>query len=142
VVRIAASNPICTHQELAALEFEPSSKFVGFDKNPKAIEEHEQKIRTIGVMSRFAIAMLTKTKAELIDTVRSMDEDEDKEVNSSTFLEYMVDAREKLEALLAFVTAAEFRHACAMANVYSEEAEKLPPLPKPPVPTIGGPKRL
>jgi hypothetical protein len=88
-------------------------------------------------MSRFAIGMLTKTKAELIDTVRSMDEAGDEEVNSVSFHGYLTDAREKLEALLAFVTAAECRYACAMANVYSEEAEKLPPIPKPPVPTLG-----
>jgi hypothetical protein len=31
-----------------------------------------------------------------------------------------VHAREKIEALLAFVTAAEMRQACAMANVWAE----------------------
>jgi hypothetical protein len=62
-------------------------------------------------------------------------------VNPSTFLQYMVDAREKVEALLSFITAAEFRHACAMANVYSDEEDKLPPIPNPPVPEIDSRRR-
>jgi len=30
----------------------------------------------------------------------------------------------------------EIRYACAMANVYSGDGEKLPPIPKPPAPEI------
>jgi hypothetical protein len=137
VVRIAVSNPIVTHEQLAAQEFEPWPEFVGFDKNPKAMEEHEQKLRSLGIMSRFAIGLLSKTKQELIESVRAMDKDRDEEVNSMNFLEYMSGAREKVEALLSFITAAEIRQACAMANVYSDDGDKLPPIPKPPEPTLG-----
>jgi len=130
VVQLAVDNPIITYEQLAALEFEPWSPFVGFDKKPKAMEEHEEKLRSIGVMSRFS-------KAKLIETVRSMDEAKDEEASSSSMLEYLTGARERLEALLAFVTAAEFRHASAMACVYSDDGESLPPVPKPPSPEIG-----
>jgi len=44
-----------------------------------------------------------------------------------------------VEAILSFITTAELRHACAMANVYSDEGEKLPPIPKPPEPTFRPP---
>jgi hypothetical protein len=113
VVRLAIDNPIITHEELAALEFEPSSRFVGFDQSPK----------------------------ELIESVRGMDEKQDEEVNSMNFLGYLTDAREKTEAILSFLTAAEIRHACAMANVYAGDEANLPPIPTPEKPTLGGPKR-
>jgi hypothetical protein len=132
VLRLAVSNPICTHEELAALEFEPFAQFVNFAKNPQAMEEHEEKLKTISVMSRFAIAMLGKTKAEMIQSILDFDEDADEEASSMAFLEYMTRARGNLEALFEFVTAAEIRHACAMANVYSDE-ERAPPIPEPPV---------
>jgi len=141
VVRLAVHNPIISHEELAAQEFEPSPYFIGFDKNPKAMEEHEEKLRTIAVMSRFAISTLGKSKAELIETVRKMDEDEDEDVNSSNFLKYLLDSRGKVEAVLEFIVLAECRFAVAMANVYSEDGEKLPPIPKPSKPILGNPKR-
>jgi hypothetical protein len=141
IIRLAISNPIATHEELAALPFEPESRLAGFDKNPKAIEDHEEKLRHIGIMSRFAIAMLSKSKAELIESVRNMDEARDEEVNSMSFLGYLTVARERMEAILSFVTAAEIRHACAMANVYANDKANLPPIPTPEKPTLGNPKR-
>jgi hypothetical protein len=54
---------------------------------------------------------------------------------------YLTSARERLEALLAYVTAAEFRHASAMACVYSDDDEKLPPVPKPTSPKIDSRRR-
>jgi hypothetical protein len=140
IIRLAVSTPIATHEELAALRFEPESRLAGFDKNPRAIEDHEEKLRHIGIMSRFAIAMLSKSKAEMIEAVREMDAKRDEEVNSMTFLAYLTNAREKMEALLSFITAAEGRHACAMANVYADDKANLPPIPGPEKPTFGGPK--
>jgi hypothetical protein len=133
IVRIAASNPICTHEQLAALEFEPSSEFAGFDQNPTAMEEHEEKLRSIGAASRVAVVTLSKTKQDLIGLVVHLDEDKDKDSGSIRMLEFLTDARAKLEALLAFVTAAEVRFARAMANVDGN----LPPIPKPPSEEIG-----
>jgi hypothetical protein len=137
VVRLAAaSDPIISHKQLAALEFEPDQFFIGFDKDPRKAEEHEEKLRSIGIISRFAVGLLGRTKAELIEAVRSMDVKGDDEASSDNFLRYIVDARGKLEALLAFVTAFEIRIACAIANVYSEDGKELPPLPEPPSPDI------
>jgi hypothetical protein len=136
VVQLAVSNPIVTYEEL-----EPWPQFVGFDKNPKAMEEHEQKLRSLGIMSRFAIGLLGKTKAELIESVRAMDKDEDEDVHSMSFLEYLTDARGKLEAILSFVNAVEIRFASAIATVYPGETDKLPPIPKPPEPTLGRRRR-
>jgi hypothetical protein len=136
IIRLAASNSICTHKQLADLQFEPEQYFIGFDKDPARMEEHEEKLRSVGVISRFAVALLGKTKVELIEAVRSMDAGDDEQVRSGKFLEYVVDARGKLEALLSFVTALEIRHACAMANVYLDDEERLPPIPEPPAPEI------
>jgi hypothetical protein len=141
VVQLAVDNPIITHEQLAAAEFEPWPELVGFGKNPKAQEEHEERLRSLGVMSRFSLAILGMTKAELIDRVRSMDEDKDEEANSGTFLWYLTGARERLEAILSFVISAEIRHASAMACVYSDESEKLPPVPKPPSPKMDSRRR-
>jgi hypothetical protein len=103
VVHLAAETPICTHEELAAMEFKPETYFVGFDKNPQAMEEHEEKLRSIGIMSRFAIVNLGKTKEELIEVVRSMDEHMNPQVNSGNFLMWLTGGREKVEALLNFM---------------------------------------
>jgi hypothetical protein len=130
-LKLAASTPICTHEELAALEFAPESHFVGVGQDPTRMETHEEFLRQINIMSRFAIGLLGKTKQELIDTVRNMDEDERTTADSCQFLEYLTDARGKAEALLNFLTSAEIRHACAMANVYAGDKEKLPPIPGP-----------
>jgi hypothetical protein len=142
VIRLATSSPICSHHELAALDFEPDQHFVNFGKNPEAQEQHEERLRSVCIGSRFAMAILGRTKTEMIESIRALDVDQDDEANSMTFLQYMTDTREKLEALLAFVTSAEVRHACAMANAYPDEKEKQPPIPKPPAePTIGRRKR-
>jgi hypothetical protein len=105
------------------------------------MEEHEQKLRSIGIMSRFAVGLLGKSKQELIESVRAMDEDKDEETGSVAFLKYATDAREKLEALLSFVTSLEIRFASAMAVVYLGDEEKLPPIPKPSEPTLSGRNR-
>jgi hypothetical protein len=142
VVRLAASTPICTHEELAAMSFEPWPGFVGFGKDPQAMEHHEEFLRAISIASRFAVSLLGKTKTELIESVRHFDEDRDEEANSMTFLTYLTDAREKAEALLRFITTAECRHACAMACAYPDDDAKQPPIPKPPAePLLGRRKR-
>jgi hypothetical protein len=137
VIRLAASKPICTHQELAAMEFEPWPSFIGFDNKPGAAEGHRDQILNLGRMSKFAIAVLGLTKEQLIEKVREIDanaeaNDDENDVTADNFLRYMVCAREDLEELLTIVTTAEYRHACAIANVYAEDGSKLPPLPKPP----------
>ena len=89
-------------------------------------------------MSKFAIAVLGLTKEQLIEKVRQIDanaEDEN-DLTADNFLRHMVYAREDLEELLTIVTTAEYRHACAIANVYAEDGTKLPPLPKPPSPKL------
>ncbi len=136
IVRLAASTPICTHEQLAALTWEPDPFFVGFDKDPAKMAEHEEKLKSVCIISRFAVALFGKTKQELIEAVRAMDADDDEEVRSGKFLDFIVDGRGKLEALLAFVTAVEIRHACAMASVYPDGGEQSPPIPTPPSPRI------
>jgi hypothetical protein len=141
VIRLAASTaqPICSHAELAAMEFEPWPSFIDFDNKPGAAEGHRDQILNLGKMSKFAIAILGMTKEQLIEKVRELDanaEASGDDVTADNFLRYMVYAREDLEELLTIVTTAEYRHACAIANVYAEDGAKLPPLPKPPSPKL------
>jgi hypothetical protein len=101
------------------------------------MERREKKLRSICIMSRLAIGVLSRTKQEMIDAVLAMDEkSDDHDVCSDGLLRYIVEAREQLEALLAMITAAEIRHACAMANVYSNDEDSLPPIPTPPEPLV------
>jgi hypothetical protein len=136
IIRLAASTaqPICSHKELAAIEFEPWPRFVGFDNKPGAMEGHRDQIINLGRMSKFAIAILGMTKEQLIEKVREIDAkaENDDDVTADSFLRHIVYAREDLEELLTIVTTAEYRQACAMANVYAEDGTKLPPIPKPP----------
>ena len=140
IISLAVSNPICTHEELAAMDFKPWPPFINFGKDHEAMEHHEQVLRTISITSRFAVSMLGKTKAELVESVRNLDKDHD-EADSMTFLKYLTEGREKVEALLDFITTAEARHACAMAVVYSGDEEKSPPIPRPPSPKRLGRRR-
>jgi hypothetical protein len=73
--------------------------------------------------------------------VRSMDEHMNPQVNSGNFLMWLTGGREKVEALLNFMTAAEVRFASACACVYPDDDERAPPVPKPPVETLGGRKK-
>jgi hypothetical protein len=136
VIRLAASTaqPICTHEELATMEFEPWPSFVDFENKPGAVEGHRDQILNLGKMSKFAIAILGMTKEQLIDKVREIDAnaESDDDLTADSFLRYLVCAREDLEELLTIVTTAEYRQACAIANVYAEDGTKLPPIPKPP----------
>jgi hypothetical protein len=138
VIRLAASTeqPLCSHEELAAMTFEPWPIFVDFEKKSGNLEKHRDQLQNVGTMSAFAIAVLGLTKDQLIEKVRQIDSGGDPEVTADNFLRYMVFAREDLEELLTIVTTAEYRHACAIANVYAEDGTKLPPLPKPPSPNL------
>jgi hypothetical protein len=101
VVRLAASTeqPLCSHEELAAMKFEPWPIFVAFEQKPGNVEKHRDQINNIGTMSKFAIAVLGLTKDELIEKVRQIDGGGDPEVTADNFLRYMVFAREDLEEL-------------------------------------------
>jgi hypothetical protein len=93
VIRLAASTaqPICSHEELAAMQFEPWPSLVGFDNKPGAAEGHRDQILNLGNMSKFAIAVLGMTKEQLIEKVREIDgnAENDADLTAESFLQYM-----------------------------------------------------
>lgn len=113
VVSLAVSNPIITHEQLAAQDFEPSPEFVTVD--PGLLESHEDRLKKISVASRMAIATLGFTKAQLIE--RTKDDPE----TCDSILKFLSDARELTEQLADFIKSAELRHAVALANVCAED---------------------
>jgi hypothetical protein len=69
-------------------------------------------------VTRLAIGLLTESKQELIETVEAMSREPGGLVNA--MLRGLGDGKEKLEAMLEFVTAAQLRVASAVATVYPE----------------------
>jgi hypothetical protein len=113
VVHLAVNNPVITHEQLAAQDFEPNPEFGEFDL--KMIEANEDNLKTICVGARMGLHMLSQSKTELIAGVRKANG------NASDILKFMCDTRELAEQLVNLLMAAETRFAVAMANVYSED---------------------
>jgi hypothetical protein len=89
----------CTYQGLAEVTFEPIS---GLDD-----ADHEANLRRVTEVTRLAIDLLGKSKQELIEMVEAMSNEPGGLVG--TMLKGIADGKEKLEAMLKFVTAAQLR---------------------------------
>jgi hypothetical protein len=100
----------CTYKELAEVSFEPIAGLDGAD--------HEPNLQRVTEVTRLAIGLLTESKQELIQTVEAMSKEPGGLVNA--MLQGLGDGKEKLEAMLEFVTAAQLRVASAVATVYPE----------------------
>jgi hypothetical protein len=100
----------CTYKELAEVSFEPIAGLDGFD--------HEANLQRVTEVTRLAIDLLGKSKPELIEMVEAMSKEPGGLVG--TMLRGVGDGKEKLEAMLEFVTAAHLRVASAVATVYPE----------------------
>jgi hypothetical protein len=99
-----------SYQQLADITFEPIAGLEGAD--------HEGNMRRAVEVTRLSIDLLGKSKQELIEMIEAMV----KEPGGLgvTMLQGIGDGKEKLEAMLEFVTAAQLRVASAAAAVYPE----------------------
>jgi uncharacterized tellurite resistance protein B-like protein len=100
----------CTCKELAEVSFEPIAALDGAD--------HEANLQRVTEVTRLAIGLLTESKQELIETVEAMSKEAGDLVGA--MLQGLGDGKEKLEAMLEFVTAAKWRVASAAATVRFE----------------------
>jgi hypothetical protein len=123
VVKLAVNNPVCSHDELAAIDFQPVATFVGLPNDLSKLERHESFLRSIAIISRVAVSMLGLSKAEVVENIRKGgDQEHDVEM-----LEWLADGRKSATELLDMITRAECRYACAMASVYNEDGSLRDP---------------
>jgi hypothetical protein len=122
VVKLAVSNQVITHEEMAALDFKPIPTFVGLNDSIDKMERHETFLRKIAIMSRSAVSLLGLPKAEIIANIRKgADRQSDDEIFKA-----LMDGREAADELADMIKQAETRFACAMANVYNEDGSPRP----------------
>ena len=74
VIRLTVSNP--TFAQAAEADFEAVPEFVDFRNNFERVSAHEDKLQNLSLATHFAIIVLGRSKAELIELVRTMDDDE------------------------------------------------------------------
>jgi hypothetical protein len=99
-----------TYTGLAEVSFEPIAGLDGAN--------HETNLQRVTEVTRLAIGLLGKSKPELIEMVDAMSKEPGGMVSS--MLKGIGDGKEKLEAMLEFVTAARLRVSSAAATVYPE----------------------
>jgi hypothetical protein len=122
VVKLAVSNQVISHDEMAAVDFKPIPTFVGLNDSFDKMERHEEFLRKIAIVSRLAITFLGRTKAELVENVREAGNE-----TNDGMLKWLMDGREAADELADMLKQAETRFAVAMANVYNEDGSPRKP---------------
>jgi hypothetical protein len=115
--RVPPATHVCTHDELAALEFEAIEQFAiqnGQAGNKATCDEMEKFLHNICIATRLSMAILSQTKAALIDGVGKTGD------AGIAAAECLQAARENAEVLARFIRVAELRQACAVSNCYDE----------------------
>lgn len=107
-----------TLKALADADFEPYPKEVAdqFDAGPWGEECRQHQFSLL-----FAAAVLTKTKPELVQTVRKIEEPMALEWN-----DHIGDLLEDLNRLVGIASTAQFRMLSAMAAIADESPEQCP----------------
>jgi hypothetical protein len=113
-----ADDHICTHEELAAFEFEAMPQYAvvdGVPGTPAFREALEGNLRCVGTGTRLAFVTLGKTKQELIEITQGL-LDDDKEDVAFELIESLTTVRKLTEELVGVLKSAEVRTLCAMTN--------------------------
>jgi hypothetical protein len=112
VIRLTVSNPTFAIREAAEADFEAVPEFVDFRNNFERVRAHEDKLQNLSLATHFAIIVLGRSKAELIELVRTMDDDE--RVGAAELYRGLSRGRELAAAVLQMMSAAETRVATAL----------------------------
>jgi hypothetical protein len=112
VIRLAVSNPAFAIRERAETDFGAVAEFVDFRNNFERALAHEDKLRKLSIATHLAIIVLGRSKTELIELVRSMDNDE--RVCAAELHRGLSRGRELATTILEMMTAAEARVATAL----------------------------
>jgi hypothetical protein len=123
VVQLAVNNPIITHEQMAALHFEPVPTFVGLSDDFEKLERHEGFLRKIAIISRVAVSMLGLTRAEIIENIRK----EENPRRDDEMLKWLMDGREAADELVDMIRQAETRYGIAMARLQPDHAQHRRP---------------
>ena len=113
VIRLAVSNPAFAIREMAETDFDAVPEFVDFRNNFERARAHEDKLQKLSIATHFAIIVLGRSKAELIELIRTMDHDE--RVSAAELYRGLSRGRELAAAILEMMTAAETRVATALS---------------------------
>jgi hypothetical protein len=99
--------------DIAAVDFKAVPEFVNFPSIGKRAEEHEAKLRTFGIATRWSIAILGQSKAELVEIVREIDADSPKIADD--LLRDLMAARDFLRGINGMLETAANRLGIAIA---------------------------
>ena len=75
VIQLAVSNQVFTSKEMTQFDFEAILKFVDFQNNFERAKTHAERLQQLSIATHFAIIVLGRSKSELIELVKSMDDD-------------------------------------------------------------------
>jgi hypothetical protein len=110
VIRLVVSNPLLRNKEVA--EFEAIPEFVEFRYSSERAQAHTENLQNLSIATHFAIIILGRSKFELIELVKLMDDHEP--VGGAQLQRGLIRGRELAAAILAMMTAAEMRVAAAL----------------------------
>ena len=110
VIRLTVSNP--TFAQAAEADFEAVPEFIDFRNNSERARAHEDKLQKLSTATHFAIIVLGRSRAELVELLRTMDQDE--RVGAAELYCGLSRGRELAAAILEMMTAAETRVANAL----------------------------
>jgi hypothetical protein len=125
-----AGDHVCTHDELAAIDFEAVPEFLCDDGigpgTPELRENFKKMLSDLGIASRTAMAVLGKSKPELIEIVRDLgagaeNEEEDTAIGLAKILSAGSDNAKRLYEL---IHAAELRTMCSLANCCHDDDDR------------------
>jgi hypothetical protein len=112
VIRSVIFNPLLTSKDVAEFDFEAIPEFLEFRSNSERAQAHAENLQNLSIATHFAIIILGRSKSELIELVKLMDEDEP--VGAAQLQRGLIRGRELAAAVLAMMTAAEMRVAAAL----------------------------
>jgi hypothetical protein len=112
VIRLVVFNPLLTSNGVVEFDFEAIPEFVEFRSNSERAQAHAENLQNLSIATHFAIIILGRSKSELTELVKLMDEDEP--VGAAQLQRGLIHGRELAAAVLAMMTAAEMRVAAAL----------------------------
>jgi hypothetical protein len=112
VIRLAVANRAFAIRDTAETDFDAVPEFVEFRNNLERAHTHEDNLQKLSIATHLAIIVLGRSKAELIELVRTMDHDE--RVSAAELYRALGRGRELATAILEMMTAAETRVATAL----------------------------
>ena len=117
---VVANNP-CSLRNAAKMDFEAHPDYVNFQSNKKLLESHEDRLRNLAIASRLAMIVLSQSKTEMVDWLKSMDEEGGGEA-AEALGDQIVHGAEMAKLLTDFLQSARAQLTVAMTCTVPDEA--------------------